>query len=448
MQWTYPTVRKASLATVLTVATIVPSVAHGQTDLRTVSRTVNQRSVANALETIRPTVSPGDDMFEVIDSFENPGITPAEQREGLQMLSGEAVAGVFAPRLALTRQFDRMLLEQIRPIGPERPGQIIGAPAVGGYSGGAIVRGQSACKDCGDVGCGNWGACGSRAYYRNPRPSTWARLFAYDSQVDSDPNDPIGFDSDAYGVLTGISIPFGDSLLLGGAFGYANGEFDPDNRLGGVDSDTYRGSLFGRFLGDDFYILGSVNYGYDTFASSRRLEYCDIFRFASATEFDAHNFDTSFELGTTLQPTCNVAVQPLIGFRYIRLWRDSFVENGASDASLAFGSAAVDAFDFRLGGRVTGRRELRRGLLFLPELRAWWMHDFLADQSTTTAAFTGAPGVPFIVRGAAGDDNFAVLGAGATFALYNTTAITLQYDTAMSDDAMVHAGNAGLLFTW
>ena len=97
----------------------------GQVFLPNFAQTPNQQAVAAALEAARldPCIC-STDLRQIIDAFDP--LCPCEIEQGLQALSGQDIAGLFGPRLAMSRAFDERLFWQLRPAGPEPPRRLIG----------------------------------------------------------------------------------------------------------------------------------------------------------------------------------------------------------------------------------------------------------------------------------------------------------------------------------
>ncbi len=65
-----------------------------------------------------------------------------------------------------------------------------------------------------------------------------------------------------------------------------------------------------------------------------------------------------------------------------------------------------------------------------------------------TAAFAGAPAVPFTTFGAAPNRDGVVLGFNATTAVAERTSIYFRYEGQVSGADNMHSGTVGLRFTW
>ncbi|QDT63553.1 autotransporter outer membrane beta-barrel domain-containing protein [Calycomorphotria hydatis] len=427
----FPTLKVAFV--MIAVATIWSNCqsASAQVDLQALARTHNQTQVANVLEFLRPTAT--GDFVALLNGFDSTLIDDDERRRGLAMLSGEAGVGQFAYRMGVSRQFDDMILHQIRPIGPERPGFMVGNPnltAGPGYLG--AIAGDAA----------------NQAYYVGPFPSTWIRVFGMESNSDIDVDEPVGFDTDTVGTMLGASFPANDAFLFGFAGGFSRSNATADRNFGGQDLDTWRGTLYGRYVGEKFYFLTGTSFGYDRYKTARDIAYCQIFRATFENDYDGHEYTYFWELGSTFKPCCDLAIQPLMGMRYVRLWRDGYTESAGGAANLIVDGDSEDALEFRLGGRLVGRYKPWSHLMLLPELRMWWLHDFLADQSGTTVRFVDAPTLPMNITGAAPDESYGVVGLGLTMVFFNTTSLYFNYDGAFGSRQNIHAGNLGFLVTW
>lgn len=77
-----------------------------------------------------------------------------------------------------------------------------------------------------------------------------------------------------------------------------------------------------------------------------------------------------------------------------------------------------------------------------------WSHEFASTDRPVTAAFAGAPAVPFTTFGAAPNRDGVVVGFNAGTAIAERTSIYLRYEAEFSGQGNSHAASVGLRMTW
>ena len=81
-------------------------------------------------------------------------------------------------------------------------------------------------------------------------------------------------------------------------------------------------------------------------------------------------------------------------------------------------------------------------------LRLGWAHEYADMARPLTAAFAGAPAVPFTVYGAQLLRDAAVVGLGLNAQIGASTSIYARYDGEITGRDDTHAISAGLRMTW
>ena len=81
-------------------------------------------------------------------------------------------------------------------------------------------------------------------------------------------------------------------------------------------------------------------------------------------------------------------------------------------------------------------------------IRLGWAHEYADTARPMTAAFAGAPAVPFTVYGAQPLRDAAVVGLGLDMQIGASTSIYARYDGEITGRDDTHAISAGLRMTW
>ncbi|MEM1062150.1 MAG: autotransporter outer membrane beta-barrel domain-containing protein, partial [Planctomycetota bacterium] len=319
---------------------------------------------------------------------------------------------------------------------------------VGGVNTGGCMFGEAGgcrsdiCPYC-TAGEGDYGP-----FFIEPGPSTWVRVNGLDADGDTVPGGPIANDVNAVLYQLGYTFPVDSELLFGAVLGYGDTDIDGDLDLGEFDQRTTRVSFYTRKMVGHVFVTAATSYGYDQTILTRQVVAGPLAIETEAGKFDGHEFSSFIELGANLFESRNVTVQPLIGLRYARVFRDADTELGDAPEALIFDSQSEDALEFRLGGRFAKTFRATKAVELIPEVRAWWLHDFQAEVPETTLRLAGLPDVPFVVRGERPDENVAVVGLGVTVVLDNEYALWFQYDGEYGNQTTTNVASAGFLSSW
>ena len=85
--------------------------------------------------------------------------------------------------------------------------------------------------------------------------------------------DELGFDYAGGGVTVGGDYRFNDAVVGGAAFTYTRMDQDFDFDSGGIEANTYAGSLYGAARFENFYLDGLFGYARSDIQLERRIVY-------------------------------------------------------------------------------------------------------------------------------------------------------------------------------
>jgi outer membrane autotransporter protein len=101
-----------------------------------------------------------------------------------------------------------------------------------------------------------------------------------------------------------------------------------------------------------------------------------------------------------------------------------------------------------IGAQIGGAMDLGWREKLAAQLKLGWSHEFASTDRPVTAAFAGAPAVPFTTFGAAPNRDGIVLGFNATTAIAERTSIYLRYEGQFSGQDNMQTATVGLRMTW
>jgi outer membrane autotransporter protein len=137
-------------------------------------------------------------------------------------------------------------------------------------------------------------------------------------------------------------------------------------------------------------------------------------------------------------------LQPYVAAQYIYLRQNGFTESGAGDLNLQIADVGTNALRGLLGVRAAQTWAPSSGRVWVPELRAVWMHEFLDPDTTLTAVFAPVGGSSFATRGLNFGRDWAILGAGTHYILSDPVSLFANYDLLVNSQQTWNAGSGGL----
>ena len=201
------------------------------------------------------------------------------------------------------------------------------------------------------------------------------------------------YSNNAGGFLAGADYDFGGNLVTGLFAGY---EYSYAEYNGG-GSTQGNSALFGAYASyateSGYYVDAVVSGGYTGFQTKRSIEFGAIDRTASADpnsgQFSAAiNLGKDFEIG-------QFTLGPIVGAQYTYVGIGGFTESGADSLDLALGQQNANSLRSNLGARLAYTWEVNQNLTLIPEVRGFWMHEFLNNSRDIGAALDAGSGPDF-----------------------------------------------------
>jgi outer membrane autotransporter protein len=201
------------------------------------------------------------------------------------------------------------------------------------------------------------------------------------------------YKNNAGGFLVGadyrLSENFAAGLFAGYEYSYA--KYDGGSSTAG-NSALF--GLYGSYTNENgYYADAVVSGGYTGFQTRRSIEFSTIARTARANpnsgQFSAAlNLGKDFEIG-------KFTLGPIIGAQYTYAGIGGFTETGADSLDLALGQQNANSLRSNLGARLAYNWEVGSNITLIPEIRAFWMHEFLNNSRNISSALDGGNGASF-----------------------------------------------------
>jgi outer membrane autotransporter protein len=89
-----------------------------------------------------------------------------------------------------------------------------------------------------------------------------------------------------------------------------------------------------------------------------------------------------------------------------------------------------------------------QGLVFVPQLRAGWLHEFLETDTLVTNRFGSVAGSSFAAQGLDLGRDWALLGGGMGWRVTERITLTGDYDAQINERQVFHIGSANVQYVW
>jgi len=215
------------------------------------------------------------------------------------------------------------------------------------------------------------------------------------------------------GFLAGLDYAWNKIFSTGLFAGYQYSQATFSGGGSAKGNGLYFG-LYGSYADDEgFHAEALAGGGYTGFQTRRPVAFGSIDRTTSANP-GAGQFNVSLNLGKDWR-VGNFLLGPLAGLQYTYASTASFTEQGAGSLDLAVDSISMNSLRSSLGARAVYIWKPWESLTLLPEIRALWMHDFLAQPASVSSALDAGRGASFDYETGSPYANSLFGGAGLGF---------------------------------
>lgn len=272
--------------------------------------------------------------------------------------------------------------------------------------------------------------------------SGWIRVLATDGSQDDD-GALVGYDFDTTGFVLGFDNSFSTNFAAGISFGLGQSDIDFNGGYQSTDADSTFGSLYGTYSTEMIYVDMSLTYASNDFDNDR---YAGLFGTAKSST-DGTALGLYVGAGYNLVDTETMYFIPTASVSYIASEVDGFHEKGAGDFNMIVDDYDHDSFRTTLGFRTGCKRGGGDSMMWEPELRLAWVHEFGDDDVSASAVYEGG-GDSFEIESVEQDSDAALLGLGANFYLNDAFTLYLDYDGEFRSDFDAHSLSGGLRYNF
>jgi len=257
------------------------------------------------------------------------------------------------------------------------------------------------------------------------RPTTWG-AFTGDYRERENIGRYSRYELRTVGVIAGMDTTVSRNMFVGVAFGYDNAYQNFKTIRSNNQIDVFRTALYGGWHSGETYIDGYIGYT-KNWNKTRRDINIPGFSGIARSQFNDDMFSTGFEIGRKLPFVGRSHLTPSIGLHYIHLATPRVMESGAGVADLLAHSHHYNSLRLPVGAKLS-RNFYDGGLVWTPEVRAFYIRE-MADASVRTGtSFAAVSGVPFYAESGKWGRDSGRLGAGLNVQLSNWLNFRVDYD--------------------
>ena len=245
-----------------------------------------------------------------------------------------------------------------------------------------------------------------------------------------------GYNATLWGTILGFEVPLMDYIRTGIAGGFSQNFIRGKDFCNRIESNSYQGTLYGKFERENFYIDTSLTFAYNTYDASRLLYVITEERQATA-KYNGQQYDGYIETGYTMYVN-KLAVTPLTSFEYMNLHIADYAESGAGALSLNVGEQNNNMAQSGFGVKFSIPFATKYADL-VPEFKVKWLYDWVGQDQQATSSFTGG-GAAFVTNSFKPDRSNWDFGTKLTICAKNNTELAVNYDFQIKKDFYAHYG--------
>lgn len=279
------------------------------------------------------------------------------------------------------------------------------------------------------------------------RWNVWAA--GYGGSQTTDGNTAVGSNSATSriaGVAAGADYLLSPNTVVGFALGGGGTSFGVANGLGSGRSDLFQAGVYARHTMGNAYVAGALAYGWQDVTTDRTVTIAGVDHLRA--RFDANALSGRLE-GGYRYVTPWMSITPYAAAQFTTFDLPGYGEqavSGANTFALNYAGRDVTAARSELGLRTDRSYALETALLTLRS-RAAWAHDYNPDRAIA-ATFQTLPGASFVVNGAAGAHDAALLTGAAELKWLNGFSLSGTFEGEFSNVTRSYAGKGIARYQW
>ncbi|MEH2561426.1 autotransporter domain-containing protein [Bradyrhizobium sp. AZCC 2289] len=249
-----------------------------------------------------------------------------------------------------------------------------------------------------------------------------------------------------WGIAAGADYKVTPDSLIGFAVAGGGTGFSLANSLGSGSADLFQAGVFGRQNFGPAYLSAALAYGWHDVTTNRTVTLAGLDQLQG--RFRAETFSGRFEGGYRFA-TPVVGLTPYAAAQVISFNLPAYAEQaviGSPLFALNYAAQTTTATRTELGLRTDKSFAMQDAMLTLRG-RAAWAHDYNPDRAVT-ALFQSLPGATFVVNGARGNPDAALVSAGAEMKWLNGFSLAATFEGEFSGNVTSYAGKGVAKYSW
>lgn len=251
-----------------------------------------------------------------------------------------------------------------------------------------------------------------------------------------------GYDYVSSGMAFGVDSSCGDNGFYGLAIGYLDTDVDGENNTGDIEQSSFAPNLYLALLRNKWKLNAGLGYGLQKNESKR---FCGISEIGDVeAKWDSHAVSVFAAASYNVSQAKDYSLDMVLGVDYMNLYSEAYTEEGADMWRMEIDSNDTNSFRSRLGVLFTNENMPVGKLNFNTQLRAFWIHNYLNENTTTVTSFNGSSS--FDIDGISLDRDKLQLGFSMDFILSDKMNLFLTYDNQLSENSDQHEINTGFRY--
>jgi fibronectin-binding autotransporter adhesin len=252
------------------------------------------------------------------------------------------------------------------------------------------------------------------------------------------------------GAAVGVDYRLDPRFLVGLAVGYSSGRQWVNGFMGNGNADTYSAALYASFNQGGLYVDALAGYAYSDNRMQRVMAIPGLATRIASGQTGANQFLGQIEAGYRmgLLEAAQATLTPFVRFQTVAVSQNGFTESGAQSLNLGVAQQNTTSVRTVIGADLGANIPVGMARPLGVTIRLGWAHEYADTSRPMTAAFAGAPAVPFTVYGAQPLRDAAVIGLGLNAQIGASTSIYARYDGEITGRDDTHAISAGFRMTW
>ena len=248
-----------------------------------------------------------------------------------------------------------------------------------------------------------------------------------------------GHDTHNYGLTVGFDSRVGDASRAGLALSYSNSAMDGNGvDRSQTDIESYQIAVYGSYEPDSYFLEGQVAYAHNDVKTSRRITFGGLDRVASG-KYNAAQYSVTVAAGVPVHKGA-VTITPKGGLFYSFADPSQYTETGAGGLNMTINPASTHVLEASLGASVAYEHQNSDGSLVTPEARAAALYEFLGDEGSATAKYSGS-GATFKTQGLDPSKLGGTLGVGVGYTTQDGVwEVRADYDAEFRSGYVGHNG--------